>query len=263
MTTLKILQLTDLHILPHAGDTMLGIDTEYYFKQTLQHAHAHHGPFDLILLTGDLAQDPCSTSYHRIKTRLETYLTPCLCLPGNHDDSALMMETLHNGLVSCDKHKVFSDWQIIALNSQKPGSPVGLLADSELDFLEKILQAESNLPTLIAMHHPCVASDSDWLDTMQIENSDTLLAIIGRFANVKAIVFGHIHQELSARVGNLAVYATPSSCFQFTPNSKEFSIDLNSPGYRVLELYSEGRFNSHCHRIPEQLLNLDRNAHSY
>ena len=64
--SISILQLTDLHILPNAGEQLLGIDTEYYFHAVLEHAFAEQPHFDLLLLTGDLAQHPCLSSYQRI-----------------------------------------------------------------------------------------------------------------------------------------------------------------------------------------------------
>jgi Icc protein len=263
MKAFNVLQLTDLHILEHRGQTMLGIDTDYSFRRTLQTAHDQHGPFDLILLTGDLAQDPCLFSYQYIHQQILPYRTPCLCLPGNHDDIDLMRRSLTGNGVACESQRLLGNWSIIALSSQKSASPAGLLADSELLKLEKNLAAYPDKPTMIAMHHPCVASGSPWLDTMQIENSEELIAIIGCFPQVKFIVCGHIHQELSCQLGNVTLLATPSTCFQFTPKSNDFDLDSLSPGYRTLQLFADGQWRSQCHYIPESLPTLDRTAHGY
>jgi Icc protein len=260
---LKVLQITDLHLLPHAGDTMLGIDTEYFFKLTLHQAHSEHGRFDLILLTGDLAQDPGPDSYQRLCRHLLSYDTPCLCLPGNHDDYDLMLKFLNQGMVSCHKQRILGNWQIIGLNSQIQGSPVGELNSGELLFLEQALQMHPDLPALIAVHHHCIASGSDWLDTMQIQNSEVFLKLIDAFPQVKAVTFGHVHQEYAIQSNHATVFATPASCFQFAPNSKEFSIDQASPGYRIFKLFDDGSLQSECHRLPVKLENLNRNAHEY
>lgn len=262
MSVLKILQLTDLHILPHAGDTMLGIDTEYYFQQTLEQAHAMHGRFDLILVTGDLGQDPGEDSYRRICRHLQAYKTTCLCLPGNHDDPALMETVLNEGVVSCRKHLLMAGWQIICLNSRKPGSPVGVLPRKELAFLEQTL-ASHDLPTLLAVHHHCVASNSSWMDTMQIENSAEFLTLLERFPQVKAITCGHVHQEMATRYQGIELFATPASCFQFKPLAGEFDLDTKPPGYRVFELFADGHLQSQCHRIQASLATLQMTAHSY
>ena len=260
---LSVLQISDPHVKPNIGDTMLGIDTEHFFQQTLQYAHNAHGPFDLILLTGDLAQDPCADSYRRICRHLLGYETRCLCLPGNHDDFGLMKIHLNEGMVGCDKLLPLGNWQIIALNSQIPGSPVGNLAEGELDFLRKTLSAHPERPTLIAVHHHCVASGSPWLDTMQIQNSSEFLSLLKAFGQVKAVTFGHIHQEFSATVNHTAIFAAPACCFQFTPKSTEFSIADTPPGYRIFKLFADGSLQSECYCVPLKMDGLERGSHTY
>jgi Icc protein len=262
MPALKILQLTDLHILPQAGDKMLGIDTEEYFQKTLAHAHAKHGQFDLILLTGDLGQDPTADSYRRICRHLQTYQTPCLCLPGNHDDLELMEAELHSDFVSCRKHLLLQNWQIIAINSQKRGSPVGLVSQEELAFLAQTLRTHK-MPALVAIHHHCVLSQSSWMDTMRIENGEELLALAESFPQVKAITCGHLHQELQTTHKHIALFATPASCFQFKPLATEFALDMLPPGYRIFELFDEGELQSSCYRLPISMHDLQTNVHGY
>ncbi len=263
MTTHKILQITDLHIMPKPEDTMLGIETEYFFRETLAFAHRQHGDIDLILLTGDLVQHPCPDSYTRIAQILVPYRTPCLCLPGNHDDFELMQRYLNQDNISCQKHKLFQDWQIIGLHSQVEGSAVGELATEELQYLQHVLQTHPDLPTLIALHHPCFATGSIWLDAMQIQNSEVFLSIIKHYPQIKAVTCGHVHQEANLQIDNTAILATPSSCFQFTPQSEFFRIDDTPPGYRIFELYADGRLESHCNRLPIRLENLDWSVQDY
>lgn len=260
---LKILQISDLHVLPAATDTLLGVNTEYYFRQVLDVAHAEHGPFDLILVTGDLAQDPCRAAYQRIRQHLEAYRTMALCLPGNHDDFPLMQAILNDGLVSCQKQLLLKNWHIICLNSQKPGSPAGDLPAEELAFLESSLVARPEVPALIAVHHHCLASGCDWLDTMQIENSEALLELLGRHSQVKVLTYGHVHKQVDTSYGGIGIFSAPSTCFQFELNSTEFSVEDSPPGYRVFELAADGSFSTGCYRIAEPLKGLTKDVHSY
>lgn len=260
---LKLLQISDLHILEKESDTLLGINTEYYFRQVLKYAHAEHGPFDLILISGDLAQDPCPDTYNRILKELREYRTLTLCLPGNHDDFGLMQALLENEVATCNKHLLIKDWQIIALSSQKLNSPVGLLSQEELNFLERCLTAYPNIPALITMHHNCVPCGSPWLDTMQIENSVDLLKLFDRHPQVKVVTYGHVHQAMSVNHKGIAIFATSATCFQFVPNSLEFSIEDGPAGYRIFELYDNGKLESASYRIAEPLQGLDMTAHNY
>ena len=263
MAPLSILQITDLHILPGLDETFLGINTEHYFHATLELAFAENQHFDLILLTGDLAQDPCQAGYQRILNSLEVYNTPCICLPGNHDDYGLMQQVFNTDLINCRKQVLLANWQLICLNSQIPGSPGGRLSKQELIFLEDCLISKPNHHALIAVHHHCLETKSAWMDTMMIENGQEFMAIITQYPQTKAITTGHIHQVMDIAIGGVRVLGTPSTCFQFTPESKIFSLDITAPGYRLIKLYDNGKIKSSVTRLSEQLSGLQIDTQGY
>lgn len=260
---ISILQITDPHILPTPEDNLLGINTEYYFHACLEQAFASNQHFDLILLTGDLAQHPCKASYQRILNTLEAYKIPSVCLPGNHDDYELMQQILNTESVNCRKQVIFENWQLISLNSQIPGSPGGRLSTEELSFLENCLRSKPDYYAIIAVHHHCVETNSIWMDTMMIENSQELFSLIDKYPQVKAITTGHIHQAMDITAASVRVLGTPSTCFQFIPESEEFSIDNTAPGYRLIQLYADGQIKSEISRLPTQLSGLETGTHSY
>jgi Icc protein len=260
---ISVLQITDMHIRSTPEDTLLGINTSYYFKAILDLAFAGKQQYDLILVTGDLAQDPCPASYQHILKMLEAYNIPCICLPGNHDDYHLMQQILNTSLVSCRKQMLSGAWQIICLNSQIPGAPGGRLSKPELLFLEECLTSHPEHYALIAVHHHCLASKSPWMDIMMIENSRELFEIINKNPQVKAITYGHIHQVMDTTVTSVHVFGTPSTCFQFKSESKKFSVDNTAPGYRVIQLYADGGIKSEVARLPGQLTGLQADTQDY
>jgi Icc protein len=268
---ISILQLSDLHILAAPEDKLLGVTTEHYFHACLEqavrlrsrHAGVEQQHFDLILLTGDLAQEPCPESYQRILTSLEAYKTPCICLPGNHDDYEIMQQILNTDRINCRKQVFLGGWQLISLNSQIPEEPGGCLSNEELAFLESCLTENPNLHALIAVHHHCLETKSPWMDAIIIENRQELLAIVGKYPQVKAITTGHIHQVMDIKTANLRILGAPSTCFQFVPETPEFSVNDTAPGYRLIELYEDGRLESEVVRLPEPLLGLQMNMHGY
>lgn len=263
MTTHTILQISDLHLLPEAGATMLGIDTEHYFHRVLDQAFASGADIDMMLLTGDLAQHPALASYQRLAEKLQNYATPCMCLPGNHDDDALMRQALNTALVGCGKQMLLGNWQVVALNSQVPGQPGGRLDAEELRFLEDCLRAYPQRQALIAVHHPCQPIDSPWLDTMRIENGEEFLALLRHYPAVKAVVCGHAHQEIDQQAGPIRLLGAPSTCFQFEPESAAFSVADTAPGYRLLYLHADGGLKTAVYRLPEALSGLQANADPY
>ncbi len=263
LTRLSILQLSDLHILPTPEGNMLGVNTEHYFLSCLKQAFTERAHFDLILLTGDLAQEPCAASYRRILAGIEAYNTPCICLPGNHDDYDLMQQVFNTDRINCRKQVALDNWQLISLNSQIPGAPGGRLSNEELEFLENCLSEKSSHHALIAVHHHCMKTQSSWMDTMIIENSQELLAIADKYPQVKVIINGHIHQVMEIKTPTLRILGAPSTCFQFSPGSAEFSVDETAPGYRLIDLYADGRVESEVVRLQEPLVGLHTETHGY
>ncbi len=263
MTALSLLQITDLHILPGLDETFLGINTEHYFHAILELAFSEHHHFDLILVTGDLAQNPCPASYQRILQKLEATNTPCICLPGNHDDYELMQQVFNSPQVNCQKQVLLENWQLICLNSQIPGATGGRLSKQELLFLEDCLTSNPNHHGLIAVHHNCLETKSVWLDTMIIENSEEFLMVLEKYPQAKAVTSGHIHQAMDITIGALRIFGTPSTCFQFTPKSESFSLDTAAPGYRLIKLHQDGRIESGITRLPESLNGLQLDTRGY
>ena len=247
---LVILQLTDLHFRAESGQTMASVDTELYFKRVLEYAQNKQGKADLILVTGDLAQDPCISSYQRILKEIEKYQTRTICLPGNHDDLTLMLQVFSGKQVNCEKYLKYKHWQVICLNSKKQGSQGGYLASGELEYLADTLKKQPDLNTLIAVHHHPVPTNSPWMDSMIIENSNDLFSLLKNYPHVKTIICGHIHQELEIQKNNIQIFGTPSTCFQFKPLCTEYTLDSHQPGYRVLQLFPNGSVKSNVYRLP-------------
>lgn len=263
MAALNVLQISDLHILDTPGDTMLGVNTEYYFQQTLARAFAIHGHFDLILVTGDLTQEPSSSSYRRIASHLADYKTPCLCLPGNHDDPTLMAAHLNNAWVKYDQQIRLGSWRFVLLNSRVDDSPAGRLSKNDLIWLEALLEKQTDDFFVVAVHHHAYLSGCAWLDRIGIENGQQLLDLLERYDNVKALVNGHIHQDLKRHHQHITMLSAPSTCFQFATNSADFMIDDLPPGYRVLNLFDDGSLTGDCYRLPEKLNGLDLKNKGY
>lgn len=260
---ISLLQITDTHILRSPEHTLLGVDTAHYFNIVLDSAINSNRKFDLCLATGDLAQDSAPESYRYLLNKLAQLEFSTICLPGNHDNLNAMQHVFCTKTVNCRKHIILGNWQIIALYSQVPDSAGGHLATEELTFLEQCLIINAELFSLIAVHHHCVPTGSIWMDTMIIDNAPDLFGLIKRHSNVKAIINGHIHQAMDIEINSLRILTTPSTCFQFEPQSDHFSLDGESPGYRWLNLYEDGSIGTGVVRIPEQLTGLQTNTEGY
>ena len=86
---------------------------------------------------------------------------------------------------------------------------------------------------------------SRWLDGVALLEPERLFETLDRHANVKAVAFGHVHQEHDAERRGVRILGTPSTCVQFTKHSDGFATDATlAPGWRWFDLHDDGRFDT-------------------
>ena len=148
----RILQITDTHLFAEKHETLLGVNTWESYQAVLDAIHAEKRPCDLIVATGDLAQDQSSAAYQHFAEGIASFSVPCVWLPGNHDFQPAMYSSLQDAGISPAKCVFAGDqWQILLLDSQVFGVPHGELSDYQLDWLETKLAAEPNRNTLLLL----------------------------------------------------------------------------------------------------------------
>ena len=250
---IRIVQLTDTHILPADHRQFKGLDTAQTLAQVIAAINADADRPDLILATGDLVHEPLPEVYTRLRAILQQAHYPVFCLPGNHDIPELMEGALNSGRLSTARLLGCGDWRLILLSTVVVGSEQGYLSDDELRFLEAQLQAGGATHLLIALHHPPVDVGSPWMDAMKVSNGAEFLAIIRRYPQVRCVLWGHIHQEFSLRLGTIQLIGSPSTCIQFKPRTPQFEKDVLPPAYRKLTLYRDGQITTSLHWLEQPL----------
>ncbi|TVQ86558.1 MAG: phosphoesterase [Chromatiaceae bacterium] len=246
---LRLLQLTDLHLYREADGCLLGQPTRRTLALVLERLRQRHWPPDAILLTGDLVHDESAAGYRYLRGCLDALGVPCHCLPGNHDRPDLMATWLDADSAAGLRRIAYDPWDLILLDSTLPGSDGGHLAVDLLARLQQHLQSHPGRPTLICLHHQPVPMGSRWVDSMMVDNGADLLALAACHPQLRGILWGHVHQAFAAQHGDTLLLATPSTCVQFLPASRDFALDTLPPGYRWLELYPDGRISTGIERI--------------
>jgi Icc protein len=246
--TLRVLQLTDTHLYADPVGTLLGMNTLGSFRQVIEHVRDYHWPLDLLLATGDLVHDASPKGYARVGELLSGFGVPVFCLPGNHDEPAVMREHLQGERVHTGTVIDHGAWRFVMLDSVIPGEEGGRLSEDQLVQLDEAL-ASTERHTLVCMHHQPVDVGSAWIDTMAIENPGPLFKIIDRHSNVRGILWGHVHQTFEGRRGAVRLMASPSTCVQFTPGQDDFQVDEEPPGFRLLALLPDGTIRSEVVRV--------------
>ncbi len=245
----RLLQLTDTHLFGQPEAKLLGVPTHISLARIVDRILALSARPDLILLTGDLSQDGSAESYDQLSRLLAPLKLPIYWLPGNHDCVETMTRSLSAPIFQSEKRFSDQGWQFILLNSQIPGEVPGRLSAATLKELTQHLE-QTDEPTAIAFHHPPVQLQAAWLDNSALQNPDDLFAVIDRFPQVKLVLFGHIHQEISQERHGVTYLSCPSTCIQFVQGSDTFALDVEQdPGFRELELFADGTWKSQVHRV--------------
>lgn len=244
-----LLQITDCHIFATAEETLQGINTRLSLKQVTAAALANNESPDLVLATGDLSQDGSVESYQYLAQLFDQMQLPTFWLPGNHDNLQNMQAEFNGSQIHSDKQFLVGAWQIVLLDSTIPGEVFGRIAESELDFLDQALHRYPERHALVCLHHQAQDTGSEWLDQKGLKESAQLRDRLSRHNNLRGVLWGHVHQEAHHSIGGVEWMSTPSSCVQFKPDSRDFALSTEAPGYRKLGLYPDGRIETSVHRI--------------
>ncbi|OEY66604.1 3',5'-cyclic-AMP phosphodiesterase [Marinobacter sp. X15-166B] len=258
---IQVLQLTDPHLMAAADATLLGVNTRDSLDAVIAAVKAEPVQPDLILVTGDLTQDASPAAYQALADKLAEFDCPSHWIPGNHDNADVLKAVA--GPLASHKHLLREDWQIVLLDSSQRGNVAGWLADEELAFLDHTLQQHAEQPALIALHHHPVDIASGWMDGIGLHNREAFWAVIDRHPQVRAVVWGHIHQTLDQYRGKVRLLATPSTCIQFEAGSDTFSVEERAPGYRWLTLLPSGELITEVKRASDFQVRIDRHSTGY
>ena len=259
---LRIAQVTDTHLYADPNGLLLGLNTRRCLQAVVELA-LQSGAADLVLASGDLAHDGTAEAYRQVRNCFSRIGKPVCCLPGNHDEASALREQLsHSGFHTTRSH-CLGAWQLVFLNSTVAGSEGGHLAASELAALDAALGDWPEAPALVCLHHQPVEIGSRWLDTMKVDNPEAFFAVIDRHPQVRAVVWGHVHQAFEQRRNEVLLLATPSTCLQFLPGSEQFAVEQIPPGYRWLDLYPDGTLKTGIERLPQIPGTIDLSTRGY
>ncbi len=82
-----------------------------------------------------------------------------------------------------------------------------------------------------------------------VSNHAALFAVLDRYPQVRAVVWGHIHAEFADVRNTVHLLAAPATSVQFKPSAPEPQADDVPPGYRWFEFYTDGTLRTGVERI--------------
>lgn len=228
---MRIFQITDLHI-GRAEERPFEVNVRDNFLQILDEMSQHS--YDLLVISGDLClEDGDADIYHWIKAQLQERQLNYLIIPGNHDDSELMVNCF--GLPDQLKDNFF-------FYLEAPNPPVlflnsgpGTVSTPQVKSLEQHL-ALIDAPACLFMHHPPLPMGVPYMDNNHaIKAADPMLEVLSAHPHPITIFTGHYHVEKSLRWKNLDIHITPSCFFQINWREQDFSVDHHRCAFRWIE----------------------------
>lgn len=183
---------------------------------------------DAVLVSGDLAEHGAAAEYERVRELLAPLPMPVLALPGNHDDREALRAhfggatTAHAGGL-----------RLIACDTTQPGRDDGRL---DLAWLAERL-AESDAPTIVAMHHPPMPIGIPAIDRIGLPDADraALAGLLERSPHVCRVIAGHVHRTVFGVLGGCGVVTCPSTHRQakLEIGGEEFALVDEPPAFAV------------------------------
>lgn len=214
-----IAQLTDTHVLPEGQKLGNQIDTNAQLEAAVSQLNRLSTPADVVLVTGDLADDGDGESYAALRERLAALDCPVYLIPGNHDRRRTLVEAFPDhaylpqaGFLqyAIPDHAV----RLIALDTLVEGQDGGALCGERLAWLDAALAAAPDRPALVLMHHPPFQSGIGWMDSMGLSGASGLRDVLGGHPQVRLVVCGHVHRPFHSVLGCVPVAVAPSTAWQ-------------------------------------------------
>ncbi|TFY85060.1 3',5'-cyclic-AMP phosphodiesterase [Pseudomonas kairouanensis] len=257
-----LVQLSDSHLFAEADGTLLGMNTRESLQRVIERVRVQHPRVDLMLATGDLSQDGTLASYQRFRDMTRQIDAPARWIPGNHDEPHIMLQAAeHSDFL--EPVVDIGNWRIILLDSAVPGSVPGYLQGAQLQLLAQALSEAPGRHHLVCFHHHPVSIGCAWMEPIGLRNPEALFAVLDRFPQVRAVLWGHVHQEIDSERNGVRLLASPSTCIQFAPGSEDFNVSDQAPGYRWLRLHADGWLETGVERVQGFEFTVDYGSNGY
>jgi 3',5'-cyclic AMP phosphodiesterase CpdA len=247
-----LVQLSDLHI----GGNENGLDPIPRLEAVIEAVLTLPNRPDAALVSGDLTDDGAAEGYRIAREMLARLEIPLHVIPGNHDDRGRLREAFD--LPGTGSEPVnYSTWvgelRLVAFDSIVPGQDPGDFPPEQLRWLDAELAAEPEAPTLLALHHPPLATGIPEWDAinLSVAQREALAEVVARHPQLLGITGGHLHRVAASALAGRPVLAAPSTYWQVRPDFEEedeYRV-VDTPGFAIHAL-RDGELYSQAESVP-------------
>ena len=241
MHYIKVAHITDTHILKDSSLTLNQINPLDRFKKVI--STVAKKKYDLIIFTGDIADDGNEESYNLFFNVIEILSTPCIVISGNHDNEAIisrMRKNKKNCISILSMPITINKWNFLYLNTNVAHQPYGELIQEDILLMKNKIEKLTG-KTCVIMHHPVFPSYIGNLDQYNVKNPEYFLSVCEN--KIDLAICGHIHGDHRWVFNKTAFESAPSTIFQFeNDDTTEGNYRINNAlfGYKEYFFYHSG-----------------------
>lgn len=242
-----IAQITDLHITTDK-DPKNKVRNTARLRAVLADIEKRSPRPSAIIATGDLVDRGEPEEYRELESIFADVTIPIHLGLGNHDRRAAFRQVFPKTETDSDGFVQYATdiggilfVMCDTLDEQANG---GAFCKKRANWLKRTLKASRRVPTIVALHHPPVASGIQWMDPAPGEEWLTRLAgALEGQRQVQTLICGHLHRTMHAKFAGQAVSVSPATSPQLTlnlapidmrvPDGREMVVE-EPPGYTLL-----------------------------
>jgi len=246
-----LVQLSDLHI----GGSENGVDPIPRLEAVIEAVRGLPNRPDAVLVSGDLTDDGEGGGYRIAREMLARLEVPLHVLPGNHDDRGRIRAAFDlpgEGDEPVNYSVDVGELRLVLFDSIVPGRDPGSYDPGRLAWLDRELAAQPERPTVLAVHHPPLATGVAEWDAINLDRCDreALGEVVARHPQLRAIVGGHLHRVAASTLSGCPVLAAPSTYLQVLPNYYRDEVEFVDPPGFAIHVWADGELASQVQAVP-------------
>ena len=194
---------------------------------------------DAVVVTGDLTDHGLASELVCFEEVVGTVL-PRLIVPGNHDRPGPGTDGAPAELPDLARLDLPDGTRVLGLDVTVPGEDHGHLRPDVMDRAREAATGAERV--LLAMHHPPLTTGHELLDTILLDNPESLAALVRDLPPVAAILCGHVHHGLTGTLDGTPVLVAPStfSLLRVDAAQRPITDPQAPPGFAIHRFGAQG-----------------------
>lgn len=199
MSNLKIIQVTDTHLVGNGG-TLDGLDPRERLDACVEAINAHQPDAAFCVFSGDLTDRGSPTGYEDFKQSVAGLKLEHHLMIGNHDNRETFKAAFpdtpldENGFVQTAIDTAAG--RFVLLDTHAGPTSEGAFCEQRARWLSRILDEVGARPVFLFMHHPPFDIGLPSMDRIRLLDTGAFEQAIAGRSTVRHIFLGHVHRPI-------------------------------------------------------------------